>query len=64
MKIASVTAHVLSAPLEEPFAFSQFSYSRREAMLVEVRTDDGLAGWGEGAPIFLSAPFSLHSRCS
>lgn len=47
MKVSSVTAHVLGAPLEEPFAFSQFSYSRREAMLVEVRTDDGLVGWGE-----------------
>ena len=47
MKVASVTAHVLRAPLEEPFAFSQFSYSHREAMLVEIRTDDGLVGWGE-----------------
>src|SRR5690606_26111946 len=47
MKIASITAHVLRAPLDEPFAFSQFTYSHREAMLVEVRTDDGLVGWGE-----------------
>jgi D-galactarolactone cycloisomerase len=47
MKVTSVTAHVLRAPLKEPFAFSQFSYSHREAMLVEVCTDDGLVGWGE-----------------
>ncbi|MBI1353674.1 MAG: mandelate racemase/muconate lactonizing enzyme family protein [Acidobacteria bacterium] len=47
MQVSSITAHVLRAPLEEPFAFSQFSYTHREAMLVEVRTDDGLVGWGE-----------------
>ncbi len=37
----------LSAPLERPFAFSQFSYARRETTLVRLLTDEGVAGWGE-----------------
>ena len=56
MRIAEVRTHHLRAPLAEPFSFSQFRYSAREAMLVEVRTDDGLTGWGEAyGPAALSA---------
>ena len=56
MRIAQVRTHHLRAQLEEPFSFSQFTYSAREAMLVEVRTDDGLVGWGEAyGPAALSA---------
>ena len=47
MRVRSVEAFHLRAPLERPFAFSQFSYAWREAMLVRVATDDGLVGWGE-----------------
>jgi D-galactarolactone cycloisomerase len=47
MRIAEIRTHHLRAQLAEPFSFSQFTYSAREAMLVEVRTDDGLTGWGE-----------------
>ena len=47
MRIAEIRTHHLRAQLDEPFSFSQFTYSAREAMLVEVRTDDGLTGWGE-----------------
>lgn len=47
MRIAEVRTHRLRAQLDEPFFFSQFTYSAREAMLVEVRTDEGLTGWGE-----------------
>ena len=47
MRVRRVDAFHLRAPLLEPFRFSQFSYSQREAMLVRVLTEDGLAGWGE-----------------
>ena len=47
MKIVDVVAHVLSTPLEEPFAFSQGLVHRRSAVVVEVVTDEGVTGWGE-----------------
>src|SRR5919107_5982958 len=47
MKIVDVVAHVLSTPLEEPFAFSQGWVRRRSAVVVEVLTDEGVIGWGE-----------------
>jgi D-galactarolactone cycloisomerase len=56
MRIAEVRTHHLRVQLEGPFSFSQFTYSAREAMLVEIRTDDGLTGWGEAyGPAALSA---------
>ena len=47
MKITEVRAHVLRSKLEQPFSFSQGWVSSRGATLVEVRTDDGITGWGE-----------------
>jgi D-galactarolactone cycloisomerase len=47
MKIVNVTPHVLSTPLEEPFAFSQGWVEKRSTMMVEVSTDEGITGWGE-----------------
>jgi D-galactarolactone cycloisomerase len=47
MKIIDVVPYVLSTPLKEPFAFSQGWVDRRSAMVVEVRTDEGISGWGE-----------------
>src|SRR5688500_17419432 len=46
-EIESVKVHVITAPLAEPFAFSQGWVSRRSSVLVEVRTRDGVTGWGE-----------------
>src|ERR687895_1531108 len=45
MKIVDLVAHVLSTPLEEPFAFSQGRVRRRSAVVVEVVTDEGVTGW-------------------
>lgn len=45
--IAAIRVHVLSAPLAEPFAFSQGWVYRRSTVLVEVRSRDGAVGWGE-----------------
>jgi D-galactarolactone cycloisomerase len=47
MKITNVLAHVLEAPLSQPFAYSRAWYDTRTAMLVEIETDTGLVGWGE-----------------
>lgn len=48
MRITEVRSYVLSAPLEEPFFFSQpGTVTRRSTVLVEVVTDDGTSGFGE-----------------
>ncbi|MEC8918925.1 MAG: mandelate racemase/muconate lactonizing enzyme family protein [Pseudomonadota bacterium] len=47
MIITDLKTHVLAAPLEQPFSFSQGWVHQRTAMLVEIHTDDGLVGWGE-----------------
>lgn len=47
MRVSAIDAFHLRTPLKQPFGFSQFSYRRREAMLVRVSTDTGLEGWGE-----------------
>ena len=47
MKIAHVISHVLQYDMPEELGYSQQYYARRSAHLVEVRTDDGLTGWGE-----------------
>ena len=47
MKIVDIGPYVLSTPLEEPFAFSQGRVDRRSAMVVEVKTDEGISGRGE-----------------
>lgn len=46
-RIASVHAHYLRAELSEPFGWSVYTTPIRQALLVEVRTDDGIVGWGE-----------------
>jgi D-galactarolactone cycloisomerase len=48
MKIIGVRAFVLSSELKEPFAFSQWRFTRRQTVLVAVSTDEGIVGWGEG----------------
>ena len=47
MKITDVKSHVLQYDLPEELGYSQQYYARRSAHLVEVRTDEGLTGWGE-----------------
>lgn len=47
MRIALVRAHVLEAPLSEPFHWSFNGTRVRAACLVEIVADDGTTGWGE-----------------
>lgn len=53
-RIVAVTAHYLRAELPEPFGWSVYTTPIRQALLVEVRTDDGLVGWGESGSGTLS----------
>ena len=47
MKITEVVSHVLRYDLPEELGYSQQYYAARTTHLVEVRTDEGLVGWGE-----------------
>ena len=47
MKIAEIRTYALDAALGRNFGFSQWEYSRRSTMLVEISTDEGIHGWGE-----------------
>ena len=48
MIITAIRTHFLEAALSQPFAYSRAWYDTRTAMLVEIETDSGLVGWGEG----------------
>lgn len=49
MKITEVIVYNLVYPVKHPYANS-FAYNRsRRATMVEVQTDNGLVGWGEGS---------------
>ncbi|MEX0324696.1 MAG: mandelate racemase/muconate lactonizing enzyme family protein [Puniceicoccaceae bacterium] len=47
MNIKAIRTYLLEHQLDEPFGFSQWYYSRRNALLVEVVADTGVSGWGE-----------------
>ena len=47
MKIVEVISHVLQHELESELGYSQQYYNKRTAHIVEVRTDEGITGWGE-----------------
>lgn len=47
MRISAVRAHPAGAPLRRPFAFSQWLFTHRETLIVEVETAEGITGWGE-----------------
>jgi L-alanine-DL-glutamate epimerase-like enolase superfamily enzyme len=52
MQIDRVTVHQYDIPLEEPFVTALKPIPELERVLVEVETDTGLTGWGEGAPAY------------
>lgn len=48
MKISDVVTHQLSVDVDEPFTSSRgWTYKTKGACLVEIRTDDGIVGWGD-----------------
>lgn len=48
IRIVEVRLHRLSSPLQEPFGWSLGWAAERGVTLVEVITDQGLTGWGDG----------------
>jgi len=56
MKITQIVTHALRARIQDSFYYSQGYYLHREAVLVELRTDEGLAGWGQCSGSVESAP--------
>jgi len=48
MKITNIETFRLSAPLERPFAWSQYWTADRKVGIVKITTDEGIVGWGEG----------------
>ena len=65
MIIKDIQIHVISAPLDKPFRFSQGWVERRSSVIVEVIGEDGTSGFGEcmchgqQSP-FLAASFIEH----
>lgn len=47
MRVREVRAHHLRATIDEPFRWSMYTTPIRQALLIEVETDDGIVGWGE-----------------
>ena len=50
MKIVEVKTHALVYPVKQPFA-NAMRWTREMRSVVEVITDNGLTGWGEGASL-------------
>jgi D-galactarolactone cycloisomerase len=47
MRIRDLRVHCISAPLDEPFRYSQGWVHKRDSVIVEVETEDGVCGFGE-----------------
>ncbi len=62
MKITRIRGFHLGYQLPEPLANSIVVFRRREALLVEVTTDDGLVGWGETVSSPHAAAGFIRSR--
>jgi D-galactarolactone cycloisomerase len=46
-KIKDLRVHIISAPLDHPFQFSQGWVYKRDSVIVEIETTDGICGFGE-----------------
>jgi len=48
MKVTDVIPHVLQSKVEQPFTSARgWLYTTRTSCIVEIRTDEGITGWGE-----------------
>ncbi len=64
MKITEILSHQLLVEVDEPFTSSRgWYYKTKGALVVEIRTDEGITGWGDCyGPAAVSEPSSI--RCS
>jgi o-succinylbenzoate synthase len=51
VSVRSVSLHRVRVPLIEPFRISSGSVAEKDAILIEVVTQDGSVGWGEASPM-------------
>jgi O-succinylbenzoate synthase len=51
IRVKSVALHRVRLPLVEPFRISNGVVAEKEAILIEVTTDDGVVAWGEASPM-------------
>ena len=51
VNVKSVVLHRVCVPLAEPFRISNGVVADKDSILVEVKTDDGVEGWGECSPM-------------
>jgi O-succinylbenzoate synthase len=51
IRIKSIALHHVRVPLVEPFRISNGVISEKDAILVEVKTGNDVAGWGEASPM-------------
>ena len=47
IKVTKIAVHLIKCDLDIPFAFSQGWVKKRSATLVEIKTNEGITGWGE-----------------
>ncbi len=48
MKVTDVVCHLLQSKVDKPFTSARgWTYATRSSCVVEIRTDDGVTGWGE-----------------
>jgi D-galactarolactone cycloisomerase len=62
MKITEINGFNLSFPLAEPMGNALNLFRKRDALLVQVRTDSGLSGWGEAGNSPHAAAAFIRSR--
>ncbi|GAB3951604.1 dipeptide epimerase [Spirosoma harenae] len=53
MKITSITLYRFDIPLKAPIAISLGTIEDARNILVEIQTDEGITGWGEGSPFWM-----------
>jgi O-succinylbenzoate synthase len=51
ISIKSIALHHVRVPLVEPFRISNGVISEKDAILVEVKTENDVVGWGEASPM-------------
>ena len=49
--VKSIALHRVRVPLVEPFRISNGVVAEKDAVLIELQTDDGIVGWGEASPM-------------
>ena len=53
MKITRITLYTYNIPLKAPITISLGTIDAARNMLVQINTDEGLTGWGEGSPFWM-----------